>query len=98
MPAGKQLPESILFTFTHDLQTVSAWRRTDSGAASLAESARRKSMMLCQRFERRMRQCGAFELRISTKVARPNHLQSMETAEIEFRALQFAPSLSLFIS
>ena len=34
--------------------------------------ARRQSMMLCQRFERRMRQCGAFELRISTRVARTN--------------------------
>ena len=31
-----------------------------------------KSVALCQRFKRRIRQCGAFELRISTRVARLN--------------------------
>jgi hypothetical protein len=49
-----------------------------SRAIAPIESARSKSVMLCQRFERRMRQCGA-ELRISTTVARPNRFQPTET-------------------
>ena len=46
--------------------------------AAPAESARPESVMLCQRFERRMRQCGAFELRISTRVARRDHCELTE--------------------
>ena len=52
-----------------------------------AESARRKSVMLCQRFERRMRQCGAFELRISTRVARPNHFNADRDVPAAFKSL-----------
>ena len=64
-----------------------ACRITSSDAAP-AESARRESVMLCQRFERRMRQCGAFELRIyqggenepiQSDGAVPAALQSLDT-------------------
>ncbi len=47
-----------------------------SGAASessRSQQARGKSVMLCQRFKRRIRQCEASKLRISTRVARLNH-------------------------
>jgi len=43
--------------------------------------------MLCQRFERRMRQCGAFELRISTRVARPNPIKLTETCPAVIKSL-----------
>jgi len=43
--------------------------------------------MLCQRFERRMRQCGAFELRISTRVARTNHCKLTETCPEAIKSL-----------
>jgi hypothetical protein len=44
-------------------------------------------MVLCQRFERRIRQCGAFELRISTRVARPNHFLLTETCSVACKSL-----------
>ncbi len=37
-----------------------------------------KSVILCQRFNRRIRQCGAFELGIFTRVARLNELKLTE--------------------
>jgi hypothetical protein len=55
------------------------------------EQARRKSVMLRQRFERRMRQCGAFELRISTRVARTNHSQLTEPCRQPSVARQRVP-------
>ncbi len=57
------------------------FQRHHFSAQHPAESARRISVMLCQRFERRMRQCGAFELRISTRVARTNQPKLTEPCQ-----------------
>ncbi len=44
-------------------------------------TARGKSATLCQRFKRRIRQCEATELRISTRVARLNHTKLTEKCQ-----------------